>query len=74
MSLNTSYRIRFATILLACAVAQPASAQYKIDPVTPADFNATIGAALGLPLDKRMFAPNGRPFFIANQGKRAEED
>jgi hypothetical protein len=37
--------------------------------VSPADFNATIGAALGLPLEKRIFAPNGRPFFVANQGK-----
>ena len=39
------------------------------DMVSPADFNATIGAALGLPLEKRIFAPNGRPFFVANQGK-----
>ena len=39
------------------------------DLVSPADFNATIGTALGLPLDKRIFAPNGRPFFVANQGK-----
>ncbi|NNE92582.1 MAG: DUF1501 domain-containing protein [Verrucomicrobiales bacterium] len=38
------------------------------DPTTPADFNATIATALGLPLDKRIFAPNGRPFFIANKG------
>lgn len=38
------------------------------DPVTPADFNATVATALGLPLEKRIFAPNGRPFFIANKG------
>lgn len=38
------------------------------NPVSPADFNATIATALGLPLDKRIFAPNGRPFFVANQG------
>lgn len=37
-------------------------------PVTPNDFNATIAAALGLPLEKRIFAPNGRPFFVANKG------
>jgi len=39
------------------------------DPVTPEDFNATIAMALGLPLDKRTFAPNGRPFFVGNEGK-----
>ncbi len=39
------------------------------DPVAPADFNATVATALGLPLEKRIFAPNGRPFFVANQGQ-----
>jgi len=39
------------------------------DPVSPSDFNATVATALGLPLDKRIYAPNGRPFFIANKGK-----
>ena len=39
------------------------------DPVRPADFNATVATVLGLPLDKRIFAPNGRPFFIANKGE-----
>ena len=38
------------------------------NPVTPADFNATVAMALGLPLEKRMFAPNGRPFFIGAEG------
>ena len=32
------------------------------------DFSATIATALGLPLEKRIFAPNGRPFFVANGG------
>jgi len=41
----------------------------KENPVTPADFNATVATALGLPLEKRIFAPNGRPFFVANDGK-----
>jgi uncharacterized protein (DUF1501 family) len=39
------------------------------DPVYPADFNATIAAAMGLPLDKEFIAPNGRPFRICNNGK-----
>lgn len=43
------------------------------DPCTPEDFNATIAAALGLPLDKRTFAPNGRPFLVANQGKPIQQ-
>lgn len=39
------------------------------DPCPPEDFNATLAAAMGLPLDKRTFAPNGRPFLVANEGK-----
>lgn len=38
------------------------------DPVYPEDFNATIAAALGLPLDQEFYAPNGRPFKICNNG------
>ena len=39
------------------------------DGVSPADFNATIAAALGLPLDKVVHSPTGRPFTVANSGK-----
>jgi len=35
------------------------------DPVTAADFNATIATATGIPLDKVVFAPSGRPFLVA---------
>lgn len=35
------------------------------NPVEPKDFNATIATALGLPLDKIVFAPSGRPFMVA---------
>ncbi len=38
------------------------------DGVAPADFNATISAALGLPLDKIAFSPTGRPFKVAHDG------
>ncbi len=38
------------------------------DPCTPQDFNATIASALGLPLEKEIFSPTGRPFTIANGG------
>jgi Protein of unknown function (DUF1501) len=34
-----------------------------------ADFNATIAAALGLPLDRIVTSPSGRPFTVANKGK-----
>lgn len=37
--------------------------------VSPADFNATIAAALQLPLDKIVHSPTGRPFKVANEGK-----
>jgi Protein of unknown function (DUF1501) len=39
------------------------------DPVYPEDFNATVAAAMGLPLDKEFIAPNGRPFRICDSGK-----
>ncbi|MGI9178583.1 MAG: DUF1501 domain-containing protein [Pirellulales bacterium] len=39
------------------------------DPVSVADFNATIAAACGLPWEKEFVAPNGRPFKIGHDGK-----
>lgn len=33
------------------------------------DFNATIGYALGLPLDQVLFSPSKRPFTVADKGK-----
>ena len=39
------------------------------DGVLPADFNATIATALGLPLDKEIFSPTGRPFKVAHDGE-----
>ncbi len=39
------------------------------DVVLPSDFNATIAATLGLPLDQEFVAPNGRPFKICDNGK-----
>ena len=38
------------------------------DPVTIADFNATIAYGCGLPLDQRLFSPRARPFTVANHG------
>ena len=35
------------------------------------DFNATIGVALGLPLDKVIISPAGRPFTFADKGQPA---
>ncbi|MGN6134415.1 MAG: DUF1501 domain-containing protein [Aureliella sp.] len=43
------------------------------DGVGVEDFNATIARAMGLPLDKEFFAPNGRPFRICNEGKPIEK-
>jgi len=37
--------------------------------VTVPDFNATIAAAMGLPLDRKITSPDGRPFTIAHDGK-----
>lgn len=37
--------------------------------VLPPDFNATIGYALGLPLDQVIFSPSKRPFTVADKGQ-----
>ncbi len=39
--------------------------------ITIPDFNATIGHALGLPVEEIVLAPNGRPFKLADKGKPA---
>lgn len=39
------------------------------DGVTPEDFNATIATAMGIPYDKEIHSPDGRPFKIGNTGK-----
>jgi uncharacterized protein (DUF1501 family) len=33
------------------------------------DFNATIAYSLGLPIDKILYSPGGRPFQVAHKGK-----
>jgi hypothetical protein len=40
--------------------------------VSPADFNATIAASLGLPLEEIVTSPTGRPFKVAHDGKPVE--
>lgn len=37
------------------------------------DFNATLAAALGLPVDQRVFSPSGRPFQVAHHGRPIPE-
>ncbi|HAV12360.1 MAG TPA: DUF1501 domain-containing protein [Opitutae bacterium] len=37
--------------------------------VTVPNFNATIAYALGLPLDKIVYSPSGRPFQVADKGQ-----
>ncbi|MEM1062004.1 MAG: DUF1501 domain-containing protein [Planctomycetota bacterium] len=37
--------------------------------VTPQDFNATIAAALGLPLSEEIISPSGRPFTVTDAGE-----
>ncbi|NNE92047.1 MAG: DUF1501 domain-containing protein [Verrucomicrobiales bacterium] len=42
------------------------------DPVDPRDFNATIAYALGIDLNKVVYAPSGRPFLVAGHKRDAE--
>ncbi|NLT72361.1 MAG: DUF1501 domain-containing protein [Verrucomicrobiaceae bacterium] len=39
------------------------------NPVKIPDFNATIGHALGLPLEQVLYSPSKRPFTVAHKGK-----
>ena len=39
------------------------------DMVAVPDFNATIGHALGLPLDKKVMSPEMRPFTVGDKGE-----
>jgi hypothetical protein len=39
------------------------------DAIAVPDLSATIGYALGLPLDQVLFSPNKRPFTVADKGK-----
>ncbi len=41
--------------------------------MTVGNFHATIGWAAGLPIDKEVIAPNGRPFTVGNKAKPALE-
>ena len=43
------------------------------DAASPADFNATIATALGLPLDQEIISATGRPFKVAHDGKPIEK-
>lgn len=39
------------------------------NPMTPADFNATVAALAGLDLEKEIYSPDNRPFTVARGGK-----
>jgi hypothetical protein len=41
--------------------------------VTVQDYIATIGAAMGLPVEKVVFSPSGRPFTVGDKGKVIKE-
>ncbi len=44
------------------------------NPVTPGQFNATIAHALGMDLNKVVYAPSGRPFLVAGHTRDPETD
>jgi len=43
------------------------------NPYTISDVNATIGRALGLPVEQEFLSPTGRPFYIAAKGTPIKE-
>lgn len=46
----------------------------KENPVTPGEFNATIAHAMGLDLNKIVYAPSGRPFLVAGHTRDPKTD
>ena len=46
-----------------------AGAAIAADKVSPVDINASIGYALGLPLNEVVFSPSKRPFTVADKGQ-----
>lgn len=46
----------------------------KENPVTPGQFNATIAHAMGLDLNKVVYAPSGRPFLVAGHTRDPKTD
>jgi hypothetical protein len=41
------------------------------NPTSPGDFHATIAWAAGMPIEKEVISPSGRPFTVGNKGKPA---
>ena len=41
----------------------------KSDPMTVGDLHATIGRACGMPIEKEVISPSGRPFTVGNKGR-----
>ena len=50
-------------------VTDPAGTSVTDGKVQVPDFNATIGYALGLPLNQVVVSPQGRPFTLADKGR-----
>ncbi|MBU6178459.1 MAG: DUF1501 domain-containing protein [Verrucomicrobia bacterium] len=46
----------------------------KENPVEAKDFNATIAYAMGLDLNKVIYAPSGRPFLVAGHTRDPKTD
>ena len=46
-----------------------AGGDVKSDPVTVGDLHATVARACGLPIEKSVVSPSGRPFTVGNKGK-----
>ena len=46
-----------------------AGGKVKSDPVTVGDLHATIARACGLPIEKEVISPGGRPFTVGNKGR-----
>ena len=50
-----------------------AASNIKTQPYEPKDLHSTIAYALGLPIEKRIHAMGGRPFFVGHRGKVIKE-
>ena len=50
-----------------------AASNIETESYEPKDLHTTVAYALGLPVEKRIHAMGGRPFFVGNRGKVIKE-
>ena len=61
------------TLLDTAYPTEPLASNIETESYEPKDLHTTVAYALGLPVEKRIHAMGGRPFFVGNRGKVIKE-